>query len=75
MRFARRVPFGAEASLFMPGETLQHHFNKQSQAYEETIESFEENTYMDNLMKTGSDIRELSRFIKEEAIENLISRV
>ena len=29
---------------------------------------------MDNLMKTGSDIRELSRF-KEEAIENLISRV
>ena len=73
MRFVR-VPFGAEDSLFMLGETLQHHINKQSLAYEETIESFEENTYMDNLMKTGSDIRELSRF-KEEAIENLISRV
>ena len=52
------------------GATLQHHFNKQSQAYEETIESFEENTYMDNLMKTGSDVRELRRF-KEEAIEIL----
>ena len=73
LRFAR-VPSGAEASLFMLGETLQHHFNKQSQAYEETIESLKENTYMDNLMKTGVDDRELSRF-KEEAIENLISRV
>ena len=69
MCFAR-VPFGAEARLFMLGATLQHHFNKQSQAYEEMIESLEENTYMDNLMKTGSDIRELSRF-KEEAIEIL----
>ena len=69
LRFAR-VPFGAEARLFMLGATLQHHFNKQSQAYEEMIESLEENTYMDNLMKTGSDIRELSRF-KEEAIEIL----
>ena len=65
-----RVPFGAEARLFMLGATLQHHFNKQSQAYEEMIESLEENTYMDNLMKTGSDIRELSTF-KEEAIEIL----
>ena len=69
MRFAR-VPFGAEARLFMLGETLQHHFNKQSQAYEETIESLKENTYMDNLMKAGVDVRELSRF-KEEAIEIL----
>ena len=69
LRFAR-VPFGAEARLFMLGATLQHHFNKQSQAYEEMIESLKENTYMDNLMKTGSDIRELRRF-KEEAIEIL----
>ena len=69
LRFAR-VPFGAEARLFMLGETLQHHFNKQSQAYEETIESLKENTYMDNLMKAGVDVRELSRF-KEEAIEIL----
>ena len=69
LRFAR-VPFGAEARLFMLGATLQHHFNKQSQAYEKMIESLKENTYMDNLMKTGSDIRELRRF-KEEAIEIL----
>ena len=41
----------------MLGATLQHHFNQQSRAYEETIESLEENTYVDNLMKTGSDIR------------------
>ena len=52
LRFAT-VPFGAEASPFMLGATLQHHFNKQSLAYEETIESLQENTYMDNLMKTG----------------------
>ena len=52
------------------GATLQHHFNQQSLAYEETTESRKENTYMDNLMKTGSDVRELSRF-KEEAIEIL----
>ena len=69
LRFAT-VPFGTEASPFMLGATLQHHFNKQSLAYEETIESLKENTYMDNLMKTGSDVRELSRF-KEEAIEIL----
>ena len=68
MRFAR-VPFGAEARLFMLGATLQHHFTITS-IFEETIESLEENTYMDNLIKTGSDIRELRRF-KEEAIEIL----
>ena len=67
-----KVPFGAEAISFMLGATLQHHFNQQSQAYEETIESLEGNTYGDNLMKTGSDIRELSRF-REEATEILES--
>ena len=68
MRFAR-IPFGAEARLFMLGATLQHHFNQQSLAYEKTIESLGENTYVGNL-KTGSDVRELSRF-KEEATETL----
>ena len=64
LRFAR-IPFGAEARLFMLGATLQHHFNQQSLV----IESLGENTYVGNL-KTGSDVRELSRF-KEEAIEIL----
>ena len=68
-----RVPFGAEAIPFMLGATQQHHFNQQSQAYEEMIELLEGNTYVDNLMKTGSDIRELSRF-REEAIEILESK-
>ena len=57
----------------MLGATQQHHFNQQSQAYDETIESLEGNTYVDNLMKTGSDIREISRF-REEAIEILESK-
>ena len=43
LRFAR-IPSGAEASPFMLGATLQHHFNQQSLAYEETIESPEKNT-------------------------------
>ena len=68
LRFAR-IPFGAEARLIMLGATLQHHFNQQSLAYEKTIESLGENTYVGNL-KTGSDVRELSRF-KEEATETL----
>ena len=55
----------------MLGATLQHHFNQQSLAYEQTIESLGEKTYVDNL-KTGSGVRELSRF-KEEATEILES--
>ena len=52
--------------------TLQHHFNQQSLTYKEAMKLLEENTYMDNLMKTGCDVRELSRF-KEQAIEILES--
>ena len=66
-----RVPFGAEAIPFMLRTTLQHHFNQQSLAYEKTIESLRENTYVDNLKK-GSNVRELSRF-KEETTEILES--
>ena len=66
-----RVPFGAEAIPFMLRATLQHHFNQQSLAYEKTIESLRENTYVDNLKK-GSNVRELSRF-KEETTEILES--
>jgi hypothetical protein len=69
LRFTR-VPFGVEASPFMLGATLQHHFNLQPEEYQNTIESLKENTYVDNLMKTGSDIADLEDF-KREATEIL----
>ena len=67
-----RVPFGAEASPFMLGATLQHHFNKQLSEFEDTVQALRENTYVDNLMKTGGDVKELKRF-KQEATEILES--
>ena len=69
LRFTR-VPFGVEASPFMLGATMQHHFNLQPEEYQNTIESLKENTYVDNLMKTGSDIADLEDF-KREATEIL----
>ena len=67
-----RVPFGAEASPFMLGATLQHQFNKQPSEFEDTVQALRENTYVDNLMKTGGDVEELKRF-KQEATEILES--
>ena len=69
LRFTR-VPFGVESSPFMLGATLQHHFNLQPEEYQNTIESLKENTYVDSLMKTGSDIVDLEDF-KREATEIL----
>ena len=69
LRFTR-VPFGVESSPFMLGATLQHHLSKQPEKYKNTVESLKENTYVDNLMKTGSDIIELEEF-KREATEIL----
>lgn len=57
------MPFGVESSPFMLGATLQHHLNKQPERYRE-------NTYVDNLMKTGSDITDLEDF-KRKATEIL----
>lgn len=65
LRFTR-VPFGAEASPFMLGATLQHHFDLQSEDLRETVTALKEDTYVDNLMKTAVDIEGLKRF-KEEA--------
>ncbi|XP_068742455.1 uncharacterized protein [Montipora capricornis] len=69
LRFAR-VPFGAEASPFMLGATLQYHFNKQPPELQDTVQALKENTYVDNLMKTGNGVEELKKF-KEEATEIL----
>ena len=69
LRFTR-VPFGVEASPFMLGATLQHHFNLQPEKYQKTIESLIQNTYVDYLMKTGSDIADLED-LKREATEIL----
>ena len=65
LRFTR-VPFGAEASPFLLGATLQHHYDQQPAELAATVESLRENTYVDNLMKTGSDVKELQVF-KQEA--------
>ena len=69
LRFTR-VPFGAEASPFMLEATLQHHFNEQPPELEDTVQALKENTYVDNLMKTGSGVEELKEF-KQEATEIL----
>lgn len=64
LRFTR-VPFGAEASPFMLGATLRHHFDSQSEDLQDTVTSLKEDTYVDNLMKTASDIEDLHRFKRE----------
>ena len=56
LRFAR-VPFGAEAGPFMLGANLQHHFNKQPPELQDTVQALKENTYVDNLMKTGNGVQ------------------
>ena len=61
-----RVPFGVEASPFLLGATLQHHFEQQGPELENTVRALKENTYVDNLMQTGGDLEKLVRF-KEEA--------
>eukprot|EP00795_Rhopilema_esculentum_P017883 gene17883-biopygen2028 len=70
LRFLR-VPFGGEASPFMLGGTLQHHYEKFTNTeLASTLEMLRENTYVDNLMCTGMSIEELQRF-KGEATEIL----
>ena len=41
-----RVPFGAEASPFMLGATLEHHFDQQPDDVKETVSTLRENTYI-----------------------------
>ena len=66
------IPFGAEASPFILGATLQYHYDKQPEELSETVQTLRDNTYVDNLMKTGSEIEEIRKF-KSEATEILES--
>ena len=56
-----RVPFVAEASPFILGATLQLHYNQQPPEFDETIQALRDNTYIDNLMNTSSDIKGLEK--------------
>ncbi len=69
LRFAR-LPFGAEASPFVLGATLNYHYDRQPEKYAETVDCLKENTYVDNLMKTGETLQEMNLF-KTEATEIL----
>ena len=66
-RFAR-LPFGVEASPFLLGATLGYHLEKQPTRFEETVTALKENTYVDNIMKTGSDTDDLRKFKEESSI-------
>ena len=65
-----RVPFGAEASPFILGATLQYHCSQQPEEVKETVQALRENTYVDNLMQTGQGSEEMKRF-KTEATQVL----
>ena len=65
LRFTR-VPFGVEASPFLLGATLQHHFEQQGPEFEDTVRALKENTSVDNLKQTGGDHGKFEQF-KEEA--------
>ena len=67
-----RVPFGAEASPFMLGATLQHHYDQQPTELHKTVETLRENTYVDNLMNSGDTVEEIEKFKREasDILEN-----
>ncbi|XP_015747779.1 PREDICTED: uncharacterized protein LOC107327543 [Acropora digitifera] len=65
-----RVPFGAESSPFILGAILNYHYDQHEEEFKDTTETLRENTYVDNLMKTGHRSEELKQF-KKEATEIL----
>ena len=67
LRFTR-VPFGVEASPFLLGATLQHHFEQQGPEFEDTVRALKENTYVDNLMQTGGVNEKLVQFKEESTV-------
>ena len=48
-----RVPLGAESSPFILGEILNYHYDQHEEEFKDKTETLRENTYVDNLMKTG----------------------
>ena len=66
LRFTR-VPFGAEASLFVLGATLQHHLGNQPPENQDTVNALKKNTYVDNLMYGGEDLSSLVKFKDESS--------
>ena len=60
-----RAPFGAEASPFILGATLQHHYDQQPEEVRETVQTLRNNTYVNNLMITGEGLKEMERFKSE----------
>ena len=60
------IPFGAEASPFILDATLQYLYDQQPEELSET--SRDNNSYDDNLMKTGNEIEEI-RKVKSETAE------
>ena len=62
LRFMR-IPFGGEASPFMLGGTLQHHYEQfDDPELAHTLEMLKVNTYVDNLMCTGTNVEDLEKF-------------
>ena len=62
LRFMR-IPFRRETSPFMLGGTLQHHYEQFD--YPElahTLEMLKVNTYVDNLMCTGTNVEDVEKF-------------
>ena len=62
LRFMR-IPFGGEASPFMLGGTLQYHYEQfDDPELVHTLEMLKVNTYVDNLMCTGTNVEDLEKF-------------
>ena len=66
-RFSR-VPFGVEASPFLLGATLGYHYDQQLPELEDTVIALKENTYVDNIMQTSSEIDKLKKFKSESQV-------
>ena len=60
------MPLGVDASPFLLGATLQHHFQQEEPQFEDTVRALKEDTYVDNHMQKGGDHGKLVKF-KEEA--------